>query len=156
MFRLLPPNFRISSPNFEFREEGTPRIGRFRKDHVMLTCNRLLFIAFLSSSLLFATAPPALDSKDISLGLVQFETYDEAGHSPYMVVRVIRQTDRVQSFGISNEAGVLDMPLPPGKYCYDAFSQAGRHLYMRRPPLERCFSVKKDQVVEVGVEFKPS
>jgi hypothetical protein len=121
----------------------------------MLTFNRLLFIAFLSSSLLLATEQRAIDSKDITLGLVQFETYNEVAHSPYMVVRVTSQADRVQSFGISNEAGVLGMPLPPGKYCYDAFSQAGHHLRMKRPPSERCFSVKKGQVVEVGVEFKP-
>jgi hypothetical protein len=124
----------------------------------MLTFKTLLSIAFLSGSLLFATEPSASDSKDIPLGLVQFETLattDNGGtHSPYIVVRVTSQANKVQSFGISNEAGTLVAPLPPGEYCYDAFSKTGHHLRMNRPPSERCFSVKEGQVVEVGVGFR--
>jgi hypothetical protein len=125
----------------------------------MLTFNRLLSIAFLSSACLFAPGRSASDLSDIALGLAQFETLtvtENVGkHSPYIVVRVTNQRDKVQSFGLSNEAGVLGMPLPPGKYCYEAFSQSGHHLKMNRPEPERCFEVKKGEVVEVGVGFKP-
>jgi hypothetical protein len=125
----------------------------------MLTYGRLLSIAFLSSAYLFAAGRSASDFSDITLGLAQFETVtvttSGGKHAPYTVVRVISETNKMQSFGLSNEAGVLGMPLPPGKYCYDAFSRTGHHLEMNRPQPERCFDVKKGEVVEVGVGFKP-
>ena len=71
------------------------------------------------------------------------------------MVRVTNQSEKVQSFGLSNEVGVLGMPLPPGKYCYDAFSQTGHRLKMNRPAPEKCFDVREGKVVEVGVGFKP-
>jgi hypothetical protein len=90
---------------------------------------------------------------------VQFETLrvSEAGgkHLPFVVVRVTKKTNDVQSFGISNEAGVLGMPLPPGEYCYDAFSRTGNSLQMNRLPSERCFALKAGQTEEVGVGVKP-
>jgi hypothetical protein len=126
----------------------------FQKGNEMLTFNRILFIASLSSLLFLAIGQGRGDSKDIALGLASFETFDEVGHSPFMVVRVVSQTSPIQSFGLSNEAGVLGMPLPPGNYCYDAFSKAGHAFQMNRPQPERCFSVRKDQVVEVGVKVR--
>jgi hypothetical protein len=72
-----------------------------------------------------------------------------------VVVRAIHKTDKIESFGLSNEAGVLGMPLPPGEYCYDAFSKTGHHLDMNRPESERCFNVEENQVTEVGVGLKP-
>lgn len=119
----------------------------------------VLYFAFLGLALSFVTARSASDSSDIPLGMAQFETVAVAenggNHSPYIVVKVTNQTNQIESFGLSNEAGVLGMPLPPGKYCYEAFSKAGRHLDMNRPQADRCFDVKKGQTVEVGVGFKP-
>ena|GEM_PF-4632210 len=70
-----------------------------------------------------------------------------------IVVSVSNKSHEIHSFGISNEAGVLGMPLPPGDYCYDAFSQTGHHLRINRTPSERCFSIKENQTEEVGVGF---
>jgi hypothetical protein len=74
---------------------------------------------------------------------------------PFVVVRVTNKANDVRSFGISNEAGVLGMPLPPGQYCYDAFSRSGKSFQMNRPPAERCFAVQAGQTEEVGVAVKP-
>ena len=121
---------------------------------------RLLFIGFLSSGAILAadkTNPPAHQG-DIRLGFVHFETIavsdSEGLHKPDIVVRVASRTTKMQSFGISNEAGVLILPLPPGGYCYEAFSATGRRLKMKRPPVERCFDVGTGKDIEVGVEFK--
>jgi hypothetical protein len=107
--------------------------------------------------LLFA-GPTTSGPEDIKLGLIQFETMtvtDMGGtHSPFVVVRVTDQSSKVQSFGLSNDAGYLGMPLPPGNYCYDAFSKTGQHLRMNREPSERCFSVKEGEFVNVGVGYR--
>lgn len=125
----------------------------------MSTFIRLLYIAFLSSACLVAAGRSVSESSDIALGLAQLETITIAGgggtHAPYIVVRVTNQGDKVQSFGLSNDAGVVEMPLPPGKYCYEAFSRTGHRLQMKRPPPERCFDIKAEQFLEIGVEFKP-
>lgn len=125
----------------------------------MSTFNRLLFIASLSSVFLLAGQSKPFERGDLSLGFAQFETLTVTGsggkHTPFIVVRASNKAGKIQSFGLSNEAGVLGMPLPPGEYCYDAFSQAGHHLEMNRPESERCFEVKQDQVTEVGVGLKP-
>jgi len=73
--------------------------------------------------------------------------------SPGIIVRISSQDNNVQSFGFSNEAGVLIMPLPPGNYCYDAYSQNGATLQLRRQGDSRCFVMKKDGVTEVGIEY---
>jgi hypothetical protein len=128
----------------------------------MSKSSRLLFIAFLSSNLTLGVAQTRVTGKpegDISLGLANFQTVSvgpNGSHmSPYVIVRVESRSTNLQSFGLSNEAGVVGMPLPPGEYCYAAFSKEGRYLKMKRPRSERCFGVAKDQVVEVGVEFNP-
>jgi hypothetical protein len=115
-------------------------------------------MAFLSSAFLLSAGPTDNGPEDIKLALIQFETLsvtDRGGtHSPFIVVRVIGQSNQVQSFGLSNDAGYIGMPLPPGDYCYDAFSKTGQHLRMNRQPSERCFSVKEGEFLEVGVGFK--
>jgi hypothetical protein len=124
----------------------------------MWTLSRLLSIAFLSSALCFFGVSSGLERPDIQLGFVQFETLrvSESGgkHLPFVVVRVTNKANDVQSFGISNEAGVLGMPLPPGQYCYDAFSRNGSSFQMNRSPSDRCFTVRADQTEEVGVGVK--
>lgn len=64
------------------------------------------------------------------------------------------QRNNIQSFGLSNEGGIIVMPLPPGRYCYDAFTDKGKSLEMVHNPSERCFSLKKDSVETIGVEFR--
>ena len=123
---------------------------------------RLLLLAavFTGGSILPAaqTASSHLQV-DILLGFVHIETIavgdsGEGHHKSGIVVRLTSRENKVESFGISNEAGVLIAPLPPGQYCYDAFSDAGRHLKMNRPAVERCFEVQAGKDVEVGVGFK--
>jgi len=96
---------------------------------------------------------------DIVLGFVHIETIavgdrGEGHHKSGIVVLMTNRANKVESFGISNEAGILIEPLRPGEYCYEAFSDAGRHLKMNRPALERCFEVQAGKDVEVGVGFK--
>ncbi len=125
-----------------------------------MTFNLLLSIAFLCSSVtLLASQKGAEPTRDLALGMVQFETVvvaDGGGghHRSGVVVQTTERKNKTQSFGISNEAGVVVMPLPQGEYCYDAFSRSGQHLELERPASERCFSVKKGQNVEVGVGFR--
>jgi hypothetical protein len=127
----------------------------------MLTLRILLFAALVSSGSILPAAQraPSPIEADIFLGFVHIETIavgvtGEGHHKSGIVVRVTNQKNKVDSFGISNEAGVLIEPLPPGEYCYEAFSDAGRHLKMNRPAVERCFEVQAGKGVEVGVEFK--
>jgi hypothetical protein len=133
-------------------------ITHLKRDQTMLNFNRLLSIVFLSNALLLSAGQVADGPDDIKLGLVQFETLsvtDKGGtHSPFIAVRVLNQNNKVQSFGLSNEAGFLGMPLPPGDYCFDAFSKGGHALRMNRQPSDRCFSVKEGQFIEVGVGFR--
>ena len=123
---------------------------------------KLLLLAALFTSGSILPAPRTASSHlqaDISLGFVNIETIaigdsGEGHHQSGIVVRLTSRANRVESFGISNEAGVLIAPLPPGRYCYEAFSDAGRHLKMNRPAVERCFEVQAGEDVEVGVGFK--
>ncbi len=84
--------------------------------------------------------------------LVVFAGEGGRSHAVGIVVRVIGQSGTVQSFGISNEAGVVVMPLPPGRYCHDAFSMSGTPLESAQEDAARCFEVKRDTVVTIGVE----
>jgi hypothetical protein len=141
-------------------EEGIHLIKGFQRGQTMLMFKRLLFIVFLSSGSILTAGQDSFPPPegDIALGFVHFETIavgdtGEGHHRPDIVVRTTNQTSRIQTFGISNEAGVLIEPLPPGRYCYEAFSATGRHLKMKRPAAERCFDVEAGKDGEVGVEF---
>jgi hypothetical protein len=116
----------------------------------------LLFIVFLSSSASSQEKRPG-SSQNLALGMVNIQTVAVGGGESHLksgvVVRLTSRVTKVQSYALSNAAGIVVVPLPPGSYCYDAFSQAGQPLQMKRPSRERCFSVKKGQVAEVGVEF---
>jgi hypothetical protein len=97
--------------------------------------------------------------KDIEFGLANIEVVAIDGNekstlTPGIVVRIKGQQNRIQSFGMSNEGGIIVMPLPPGRYCYDAFTDKGKALRMVRAPSDRCFSLKKDSVETIGVEFQ--
>ena len=127
----------------------------------MLRFRLLLLAAVLStfSILPVAQTAPSRVQADILLGFVHIETIavgdsGEGHHKSRIVVKITNRAKTVESFGISNEAGVLIEPLPPGQYCYEAFSDAGRHLKMNRPAVERCFEVQAGKDVEVGVGFR--
>jgi hypothetical protein len=124
----------------------------------MVSRGRLLLILLTSCVLFLVIRIRASESNDVALGLVQFETVvvdDHGGHHRQnVVVRVTSEKDRVQSFGISNEAGLVFMPLPTGRYTFDALSQTGHPLKMKRPEDERWFDVREGQDTDVGVGFK--
>jgi hypothetical protein len=141
-------------------EERTLPIAAFEKDPSMLKFKRLLFIAFLSTGTILATQQTASNAlqEDVVIVFAHLETIaigvsGEGHHKPDIVVRMTNRSNKIDSFGVSNEAGVLIAPLPPGRYCYEAFDATGHHLKMKRPAAERCFEVEGGKDVEVGVEF---
>ena len=125
----------------------------------MLSRHLLQFIVLLSSAgLLPGQRAGGHRPIELALGLVNIQTVavgssGESHMSGGIVVRLTRRDAGIRSFALSNEAGIAVVPLPAGNYCYDAFSQAGKELNLVRKPIERCFTVVKDGVVEVGVEF---
>jgi hypothetical protein len=124
----------------------------------MLNTRRRTFTKFLSSlALLLATLCTA-QVKEIPLGLVLLQTVrvekdGPAKLTPGIVVRFVSKTTKAEMFAITNEVGFAEVPLRPGTYCYDAYSNKGKALSMKRPANERCFEVKTSEDVEVGVEF---
>lgn len=98
------------------------------------------------------------DAKDVNLAIVNVQTVvllpsGEYRMSPYIVVKVTDEKARIQSFGLSGEIGILLLPLPPGRYCYDAFSRSGRALKMVRPRAERCFMATQEPETTIGVGY---
>lgn len=129
------------------------RIVASRKDLPMLAQRLRLFIVLLSSWPLLGAEATRIDLGLVNVQTVAVSKAGESRMSPGIVVRVTNRSTRTQSLGISNEAGILVLPLPPGRYCYDAFSEQGVALTMRRPPRDRCFSIAKDAIETIGVEF---
>ncbi len=122
----------------------------------MAKSRHLLLIAFLSSSLALVAQVGAQKTQDLKFGVVNFQTISVAssGESHMkggIVLRVTNSSTKIQSFGISNETGILVMPLPAGEYCYDAFSDTGRAFTMTKKKEDRCFAVKHGTVETVGV-----
>jgi hypothetical protein len=116
----------------------------------------LIFGCLLVSNICADETPTK--SKSIQLGFASIEVLyinaaGESHHMPNAVIRISGQQNRVQSYGVSNEAGLIIMPLPPGKYCYDAFSAKGEYLPMRRKGSERCFTVENDDARTIGIEI---
>jgi hypothetical protein len=116
----------------------------------------LPFIVLVSSVILAVPQPQAVVAKDLDLGtvfMVSSTGAPDRGRAEIISDVVVRVTDSksVQSFGITNETGVLAMPLPPGRYCWDAFSKTGKALRMNRPPEDRCFQVRRNEIREVGI-----
>ena len=121
-----------------------------------------MFQLILSSVILALLQPQATSTaKDLELGTVFMVSTSGPDRGPGEIITdiVVRVTDSksVQSFGITNEAGVLAMPLPPGRYCWDAFSKTGKALRTNRPPQNRCFQVSASEIreVAVGLEVNP-
>ena len=93
----------------------------------------------------------------MQLGMANMQSVIAAPAGPAEIAAGIvirtRDTKDLQSFGVTNEVGILVMPLPVGRYCFDAFTQEGKALRLVREPSQRCFSIRRDQVAEVGVEL---
>jgi hypothetical protein len=126
----------------------------------MLSIQLQIFIRCLNSTiLLVATVCQAQPPARISVGLVSLQTVaiatDGSGKMfGGVIVRLVNSETKAESFVLSNTEGIDVVPVRPGTYCYDAFSQKGEPLTLKRPARERCFSVRADEVVEVGVEFR--
>jgi hypothetical protein len=101
----------------------------------------------------------ASDSKNLDFGMANIEAVavDINGKStiaPDIIIRITAKGTRVESYGMSDEGGMILMPLPPGRYCYEAYSERGRPLKMIRKPSDRCFTLKKNSELTIGVEFE--
>ena|ERR1043166_3567314 len=118
----------------------------------------LLCIVFLSNTALPQEKRPG-SWQNLALGMVNIQTVAVSDGESHLksgvVVRLTSSAEKVRSYALSNEAGIAVVPLPVGTYCYDAFSQSGQPLQMKRASPDRCFAVKKGQISNVGVEFKP-
>jgi hypothetical protein len=106
----------------------------------------------------------------IALGhvIVQTVTVDTNGASKMIggaMVRIFGENTSAESFAFSSPEGVVDIPVRPGTYCYEALSNKGESLPLRTlPPSEklplrtspndRCFPVRSGEVHEVSVEFE--
>jgi hypothetical protein len=124
----------------------------------MFKIRRQTFTRFLSSVVLLMAMSCTGQTRDIPLGLVLLQTVgvDQDGSSkmsPGIIVRFISKVTKAEIFAITNEVGFAEVPLRPGIYCYDAFSNKGKGLAMKRPASERCFEVKPFEDAEIGVEF---
>lgn len=115
-------------------------------------------IKFLSSFIFILSLLCNAQTKapDLELGLVQFSSatvFDgKTSHTVPGIVLVVKgKNNGVQSFGITNEAGVLAMPLPPGDYSLAAYTEKGKYVKIERPEL--IFHVSKNQLTEVGIEI---
>jgi hypothetical protein len=123
----------------------------------------LLFINLLAST---ASAQPSERARSadnvarVALGLVSLELRpvgrdvlpSKVGAG--IVVRITGESNSVQSWGISNEAGIVIMPLPPGDYCYALYTRAGIPLQLERRGFSPCLTVVETQVTQVGLEYR--
>jgi hypothetical protein len=138
---------------------GIPHIEIFRRDQSMLSIRHQVFTKCLSSAIFLVATVCSGEVGRVTLGLVSLQTVviapDGSGRmSGGVIVRLVNVETKAESFVLSNTEGIDVVPVRPGKYCYDAFSQKGDPLTLKRPASERCFSVSPDEMVEVGVEFK--
>ena len=120
---------------------------------------QLQTIAQFLAAILAGSAISAAQPARISIGFVALQTVavaaDGSGKmSGGVIVRFVNSKTRGESLVLTGTEGFELAPLRPGNYCYDAFSQKGAPLTLKRPTTERCFSVRADETVEVGVEFR--
>lgn len=124
-----------------------------------LDCLLLIITLLNSNAIGLPLKDKTIAQEDIELGsayiqVVAVDANSKSTLASDVVVRIIGEKNKVESYAISNEAGLIYyMPLPPGRYCYDAFTKNGKALRMVRKPSERCFSLDKDSEVNIGVEF---
>jgi hypothetical protein len=125
----------------------------------MLNTRRQAFTRCLSSGVVLLLAGFCMgQEREISFGMVLLQTVriektGSAKMTPGIVVRFVNKATSVETFAITGETGFAEVPLRPGIYCYDAYSDKGKGLTMKRAAADRCFEVKASEDLEVGVEF---
>ena len=124
----------------------------------MLNTRHQAFTKCLSIAVLLLVSLCVGQGREISLGTVLLQTVgiDKTGSAkmaPGIVVRLVNKVTNAETFAITGETGFVEVPLRPGSYCYDAYSDKGKGLTMKRAAEGRCFDVKALEDIEVGVEF---
>lgn len=125
----------------------------FRLDCLLST----IILLSVSSALALDKDRPAPESIRLgyaNLAVVSIDVAEKRVMAPGVVVRVRGQKSSVESYGVSNEGGMILMPLPPGQYCYDAFTYDGNSLELLRKGSGRCFSIERNSEETIGVEFR--
>ena len=93
-----------------------------------MTRNLLLLPFALLSVLSTVVAEPTAKDR-IAFGFANIQTVEVSQTGPHMkggvIVALTDNTARVRSFGLSNEAGIAIMPLPPARYCMQRSLMAG-------------------------------
>jgi hypothetical protein len=115
--------------------------------------NKILLPIVLTAELLTASEK----TNPMKLGFVNCQTSQMpkvAGEreqmAPGVVVRFTNKAGTRESFGVSNQIGVVVVPLRPGEYCYEAYNHKGQPLNLD-PEQDRCFEVEEGKYVTVGV-----
>ena len=113
-----------------------------------------LIMLLLNSNLFSLEIRPLADETRFGFASIEVLAIDDSGswiHLRNIVIRISDKKHSVRSYGLSNEMGLVVMPLPPGKYCYDAFSSTGEVLQTRRKGSEKCFSILKSKAEAVNI-----
>ena len=122
----------------------------------MLLFRILIIICLLASNLFSEDEAPTTEYIQLgfaSIEVVAVKSNGESQHKAGIVVKISGTTNNVQSYGLSIDPGLIVMPLPPGKYYYDAFSNDGEKLQLRRESSKRYFSINKGETTIVGIEI---
>ena len=97
------------------------------------------------------------ERQQISLGFANIETAIAAkrpGDPQHMtsgiVVRIVGKSAERETFAISNEAGIVVVPLRPGEYCFEAYNHKGLRLDLETKQ-SHCFSIRAGDTLTVGV-----
>lgn len=119
----------------------------------------LLTIILLSSNAsLFCVEEQETTQRSIEFGIadIQVGAVLDDGKStitPNIIVKITGQNNHVLSYGMTDVAGTIAMPLPPGRYCYELYSENGEAIQTRRKDKRRCFDIEKDAIEMVGIDF---
>jgi hypothetical protein len=88
---------------------------------------------------------------------VNFETVTAANAdsgtqrmTPNIVGRVFDDSQKRETFAVSNEVGIAIVPLRPGNYCFEAFDHEGHSLTLDKTQ-SRCFDLKRAEYPTIGV-----
>ena len=117
---------------------------------------------FLLGGALLTTVVPAERPQPINIGYAIVQTVaapavqgDSEHFVPRVFVRMYNLKEGRESFGVSNQDGMLMVPLRPGSYCFEAFNRKGMPLELTSSQ-KRCFELTADRDVDVGVELSSS
>lgn len=120
--------------------------------------NRLIKVALLLGVAVVSSGQMA--QPNLPLGTVICQTvrasraYPEPeDHTPWVVVRFLGVGNDRESFALTDARGVALVPLRPGKYCFEAYSDKGEPLELD-PEQRKCFELKANEKLNVGVGLK--